>query len=33
MKYYLCTFIPPCSNFLATMSAYEREWMGQRGVY
>jgi uncharacterized protein YciI len=33
MKYYLCKFIPPRADFLATMSADEREWMGQHGVY
>ncbi len=33
MKYYLCKFIPPRANFLATMSADELEWMKQHGVY
>ena len=33
MKYYLCKFIPPRADFLATMSADEREWMKQHGVY
>lgn len=33
MKYYLCKFIPPRSDFLATMSADEKEWMKQHGVY
>ncbi len=33
MKYYLCKFIPPRADFLATMSADEREWMKQHAVY
>lgn len=33
MKFYLCKFIPPRTDFLATMSTDEREWMGQHGVY
>jgi uncharacterized protein YciI len=33
MKYYLCKFIPPRAEFLATMSADEREWMKQHGLY
>lgn len=33
MKYYLCKFIPPRTDFLATMSASEREWMKQHGAY
>lgn len=33
MKYYLCKFIPPRANFLATMSADEQEWMGQHVVF
>ena len=33
MKYYLCKFIPPRAEFLATMSADEREWMQQHGLY
>ena len=33
MKYYLCKFIPPRADFLATMSANEQEWMQQHGVY
>jgi hypothetical protein len=33
MKYYLCKFIPPRADFLATMSADEREWMRQHGLY
>lgn len=33
MKYYLCKFIPPRADFLPTMSAQEREWMGQHGAY
>jgi uncharacterized protein YciI len=33
MKHYLCKFIPPRAEFLATMSADEREWMQQHGLY
>ncbi|MBP2851357.1 YciI family protein [Dickeya oryzae] len=33
MKNYLCKWIPPRADFLATMSAEEREWMGQHGVF
>jgi len=33
MKSYLCKFIPPRAEFLATMSADEREWMRQHGLY
>jgi len=33
MKYYLCKFIPPRADFLATMSADERDWMKQHGQY
>ncbi|HEX8406355.1 MAG TPA: YciI family protein [Duganella sp.] len=33
MKYYLCKFIPPRADFLSTMSADEKEWMRQHGVY
>ncbi|MBB5462666.1 YciI family protein [Paraburkholderia sp. Cpub6] len=33
MKYYLCKFIPPRANFLATMSSDEQEWMRQHGVF
>ncbi|MDM0039688.1 YciI family protein [Variovorax sp. J22G21] len=33
MKYYLCKFIPPRANFLATMSADEQTWMRQHGAY
>jgi hypothetical protein len=33
MKYYLCKFVPPRANFLATMSADEKTWMGQHGAY
>lgn len=33
MKYYLCKYIPPRSDFLATMSADEKTWMGQHGVF
>jgi uncharacterized protein YciI len=33
MKYYLCKFIPPRANFLATMTTDERTWMGQHGAF
>ena len=33
MKTYLCKFIPPRADFLATMSADERGWMKQHGLY
>lgn len=33
MKYYLCQWIPPREDFLATMSADEQEWMKQHGAY
>jgi uncharacterized protein YciI len=33
MKYYLCKFIPTRTDFLATMSASEMEWMKQHGAY
>jgi len=33
MKSYLCKFIPPRAEFLATMSADERKWMQQHGLY
>jgi uncharacterized protein YciI len=33
MKHYLCKFIPPRADFLATMSADEQEWMRQHGAY
>ena len=33
MKTYLCKFIPPRPDFLATMSADERGWMKQHGLY
>lgn len=33
MKYYLCKFIPPRADFLATMSADEKTWMKQHGAY
>lgn len=33
MKNYLCKFIPPRADFLATMSANEKEWMKQHGAY
>lgn len=33
MKYYLCKFIPPRADFLATMSAHEKTWMGEHGAF
>ncbi|MES2942471.1 MAG: YciI family protein [Pseudomonadota bacterium] len=33
MKYYLCKFIPPRTDFLATMSTDEQQWMKQHGAY
>ncbi|MER9597018.1 MULTISPECIES: hypothetical protein [unclassified Mesorhizobium] len=33
MKYYLAKFIPPRSDFLATMSADEGELMKQHGAF
>lgn len=33
MKNYLCKFIPPRANFLATMSPDEKAWMQQHGNY
>lgn len=33
MKYYLCKYIPPRADFLTTLTAAEREWMGQHGAF
>ena len=33
MKFYLCKFIPPRADFLATMSADETTWMKQHAAY
>lgn len=33
MKYYLCRYIPPRADFLATMSADEKVWMKQHGEF
>lgn len=33
MKYYLCKFIPPRADFLATMSDEEKKLMGQHGAF
>jgi uncharacterized protein YciI len=33
MKYYLCKYLPPRSDFLATMTDDEKTWMGQHGAY
>jgi uncharacterized protein YciI len=33
MKYYLCKYIPPRTDFLSTMSNDEGAWMKQHGAY
>ena len=33
MKFYLCKYIPPRTDFLATMTAEERNWMKQHGDF
>ncbi|MER8644000.1 MULTISPECIES: hypothetical protein [unclassified Mesorhizobium] len=33
MKSYLCKYIPPRSDFLATMTTDEEEWMKQHGAF
>ena len=33
MKCYLCKWIPPRADFLATMSADELNWMGQHAIF
>ncbi|MFF0953202.1 YciI family protein [Rhizobium leguminosarum] len=33
MKCYLCKYIPPRDDFLATMSADEKTWMAQHGAF
>jgi hypothetical protein len=33
MKYYLCKFLPPRADFLATMTAGESELMKQHGMF
>jgi uncharacterized protein YciI len=33
MKYYLCKYIPPRADFLATMTADEKDWMKQHGAF
>jgi uncharacterized protein YciI len=33
MKYYLCKWLPPRIDFLATMSDDEKTWMGQHGAF
>ncbi|WCA62381.1 YciI family protein (plasmid) [Agrobacterium tumefaciens] len=33
MKYYLCKYIPPRDDFLATMSTDEKTWMTEHGAY
>jgi hypothetical protein len=33
MKYYLCKYIPPRQDFLATMTADEKTWMKQHGAF
>lgn len=33
MKYFLCKYIPPRGDFLATMTADEKTWMAQHGEF
>ncbi|WP_113627477.1 YciI family protein [Pectobacterium peruviense] len=33
MKFYLCKFIPPRSDFLSTMTEHEKSLMTQHGIY
>lgn len=33
MKYYLCKYIPPRSDFIPTMTAEEKQLMQQHGAY
>ncbi|MDR6872999.1 uncharacterized protein YciI [Bosea sp. BE125] len=33
MKYYLCKYIPPRADFLATMTTDEKDWMKQHGAF
>lgn len=33
MKYYLCKYIPPRADFLATMTDDEKTWMKQHGAF
>ena len=33
MKFYLCKYIPPRTDFLATMTADESKWMKQHGDF
>jgi uncharacterized protein YciI len=33
MKFYLCKYIPPRADFLATMTAEEKKWMKQHGDF
>ncbi|MCC4634440.1 YciI family protein [Xanthomonas dyei] len=33
MKYYLCKYMPPRAEFLQTMSADEKSWMTQHGLF
>jgi uncharacterized protein YciI len=33
MKYYLCKYIPPRADFLATMSDDEKAWMGAHAAF
>ena len=33
MKHYLCKYIPPRADFLSTLSAQEKTWMGQHGAF
>lgn len=33
MKCYLCKYIPPRADFLATMTGDEKDWMKQHGAF
>lgn len=33
MKYYLCKYIPPRTDFLTTMTVDEQRWMTEHGLY
>ena len=33
MKYFLCKYIPPRADFLATMTADEGKWMKEHGAF
>ena len=33
MKFYLCKYLPPRADFLATMTVEESNWMKQHGNF